>query len=194
MGFKRRAPKATGHYRVIVADPPWQYADQGSRMAPNYAGRGRRHSHYQTMSEDLICGMSSWVDGLMMTDSVLFLWAPHALVVDGTALRVADAWGFFPKQEIIWRKMTRDNKKPRLGGGHYTRVCTEPMLLCTRGKAASLVKSHSIPNIFDAPRQAHSAKPDESYRLIESLFDGPYLELFARRRYSDEWDVWGNEV
>jgi N6-adenosine-specific RNA methylase IME4 len=31
--------------------------------------------------------------------------------------------------------------------------------------------------------------------MIEKMFpDGKYLELFARRRYSDKWAVYGNQV
>ena len=50
------------------------------------------------------------------------------------------------------------------------------------------------PDAIFAPRGKHSAKPDESYRKIERLCDGPRLELFARRRFSPEWAVWGNEA
>jgi N6-adenosine-specific RNA methylase IME4 len=39
----------------------------------------------------------------------------------------------------------------------------------------------------------HSRKPDETYARIEELFDGPYLEIFARSR-RDGWASIGNEV
>ena len=32
-----------------------------------------------------------------------------------------------------------------------------------------------------APVGEHSVKPDEVYRRIERLYNGPYLELFARK-------------
>jgi N6-adenosine-specific RNA methylase IME4 len=37
----------------------------------------------------------------------------------------------------------------------------------------------------------HSRKPDKLYEIIESCFDPPYLELFARRG-RDGWDYWGD--
>ncbi|RKX36603.1 MAG: hypothetical protein DRP19_03425, partial [Thermotogae bacterium] len=39
----------------------------------------------------------------------------------------------------------------------------------------------------------HSRKPDELYRIIELCSPEPYIELFARSRYSN-WTVWGNET
>lgn len=44
--------------------------------------------------------------------------------------------------------------------------------------------------------QDHSHKPEEQFAVIERVSDGPYLELFARRRppSNQEWFVWGNEV
>ena len=42
-------------------------------------------------------------------------------------------------------------------------------------------------------QQDHSHKPEETFAIIQRLSDGPYLELFARRR-TPGWDVWGNEI
>ena len=44
-----------------------------------------------------------------------------------------------------------------------------------------------------APLQDHSHKPEEQYAVIERLSDGPYLELFTRRRRPG-WSAWGNEI
>jgi MT-A70 len=42
-------------------------------------------------------------------------------------------------------------------------------------------------------RREHSRKPDEAYARIEALCEGPYLEMFARRRRPG-WDSWGTEA
>jgi N6-adenosine-specific RNA methylase IME4 len=123
-------------------------------------------------------------------DAFLFLWAPNSLVLDGSAQKVCEGWGFKPKQLITWVK-TSKNGKPRLGGGHYTRVCTEQMILARRGKAK--VRDRSVPGVIHAERTRHSAKPDESYELIERLCEGPYLELYARRQYPN-WSAWGDQL
>lgn len=44
-----------------------------------------------------------------------------------------------------------------------------------------------------AQAREHSRKPDEQYDRIETMFDGPYIELFARQRRKG-WDAWGNQV
>jgi N6-adenosine-specific RNA methylase IME4 len=136
-----------------------------------------------------IKAMGSLVDLLVHPDSFLFLWVPNALLPSG--LEVMAAWGFDYKTMITWVKTTKDGR-PRIGGGHYTRGCTEQLLLGRRGRAT--VRARNVPNVIMAPRGAHSAKPDESYQLIEKLCKGPYLELYARRRYSEAWSVWGNQV
>jgi N6-adenosine-specific RNA methylase IME4 len=189
MGSKPRKKR----YRVILADPPWQFADRGTRMAPSYAGPARTYAHYSVMGLDGICSMGQWVKSQALDDSALLLWAPGAFVIDGSVARVAKEWGFVPKQLCEWVKTSKSGK-PRIGAGHYARLCTEALVICTRGRMAPLVKDHGVPNIIFAERAAHSAKPDESYAFIEKLFPGPYLELFARRRYSKRWDVWGNQA
>lgn len=40
---------------------------------------------------------------------------------------------------------------------------------------------------------AHSRKPEDVQDRIEQLFDGPYVELFARRQRSG-WLCLGNEI
>ena len=175
-------------YPCILADPAWPFSDKGSRMTPSYSGNGRKRAHYKTMSLADIMAMP--VEKLASQDAHLWLWCPNALVLDGSATKVARAWGFEPKQLIPWLK-TDSNGKPRLGGGHYTRVCTEQLVLAVRGKAPPLWRGE--PGIIIAERSRHSEKPIESYELIERISPAPRLELFARRRYG-RWSIWGNEL
>ena len=183
MGLKPRTRSAPsdGRFRAVVADPGWMFRDMGSRISPGYT--------LQPIAD--IKAMGSLVRELMAPDSFLFLWAPNILVLEGVPQQVAQAWGFVPKQLIPWIKISA-NGQPRLGGGHYTRVVSEMLLLCRRGRATVLRKD--VPGVIHAPRGQHSAKPDESYDLIEKLVSGPYLELYARRRYNERWTVWGNQL
>ncbi|MDR7574352.1 MAG: MT-A70 family methyltransferase [Armatimonadota bacterium] len=48
-------------------------------------------------------------------------------------------------------------------------------------------------SVFFSLVTEHSRKPDVVYQLIEAMYDGPYAELFARRRRPG-WEVWGDEV
>lgn len=190
-------------FGLILADPPWPFRDKGSRMHPSYAGRGREQAHYQVQTIEDIMAMGSLVKLLAARDSFLALWVPNALVIDGkvdrdgtpvklsTGERVALAWGFHPVQLIPWVK-TDKSGKPRLGGGHYTRVVTEQLILARRGKARVLRRDE--PGVIIEPRGRHSAKPDETYRKLERLCAGPYLELYARRQWSERWAVYGNQI
>lgn len=173
-------------YRCILADPPWPFRDQGSRIAPAHAG------HYQVKPmRDILASDGAWVRQIAAEDSFLFLWTPSSLLLDGTARRVCRAWGFDPKQIATWLKTTASGT-PAMGMGHYMRNCTEHMVLARRG-TPSVVRRDML-NHFEAPRGRHSAKPDAAYEIIEELCEGPYLELYARRRYSERWTAWGDQV
>lgn len=183
-------PFRLGGWPCISADPPWSFEDAGTRLAPDYAGDQRAapgEALYSTMPLEAIERLPvSPAD-----DAFLFLWCPNVLVLEGVATRVARAWGFEPRQLIPWVK-TDASGKPRLGGGHFTRVCTEQLVLCRRGDARVLRRD--VPGVIHAPRGRHSAKPDAGYELIERLVAGPFLELFARRRFSPAWTCWGDQA
>jgi N6-adenosine-specific RNA methylase IME4 len=66
------------------------------------------------------------------------------------------------------------------------------MLFGTRGKAPVLFKGQPTWGFY--PLGKHSEKPLEQYAVIERVSPPEYLELFARRKHSEKWDVWGNEV
>lgn len=46
---------------------------------------------------------------------------------------------------------------------------------------------------YEAPRRAHSEKPELFMDLIEQMSYSPRIELFARRARLG-WHAWGNEV
>ena len=182
-----RRQTQTHRFPVIVADPPWSFKDKGSRLSPDFGGA------YETMHLANICDAGAFVQKLAADDAFLFLWAPHSMVLDFSAQHVAQAWGFEARQEIIWIKTTDDGNRIRFGAGHYARIATESLLLCRRGKAK--VARHDMANVFFAPRTKHSEKPDKSYRYIEKLTGADsFLELYARRRYSERWTAWGDQL
>jgi len=125
------------------------------------------------------------VGDLTTDDGYLWLWVTNATLRQG--YDVAEAWGFTVRSPLTWIKF-------RLGLGAYLRNCTEHLLFATRGRAP--VNFRSQPTWINAPTQEHSHKPEEQYAIIERISDGPYLELFARRRPSSSaaWSVWGNEI
>ena len=182
--------------RVILADPPWSYND---KLTMSDVKRSS-DSHYSTLSVDDICAFQIPVTA---SDAFLFLWVTNPFLLDGSGSRVCEAWGFKPKQLITWVKGRIVNPEGEvetladlvlnIGLGHYTRGATEQIILGVKGTPKCWVKDHSVPNVIVAPRQRHSAKPDVQYELIERLVDGPYVELFARKR-REGWVSFGNEL
>lgn len=166
-----------GKYRVIYADPPWQYGD---KLIDGY---GPAEHHYTTMT--LAELMNLPVYDLSLESSVLFLWATAPMIRE--ALDLANAWGFEYKAQFIWDKV-------RHNYGHYNSVRHELLLLCTRGSCLPdnniLIDSVQIIERNDK----HSSKPNEFRAIIEGLYKvGPYIELFAREKIAG-WECWGNEL
>lgn len=169
-----RSASIAPRFRTILADPPWDIEQKGTRGAER---------HYNLMSLDRIKAMP--VRDLAEDNAHLWLWVTNATLRDG--YDVAEAWGFTVRSPLTWIKF-------RLGLGAYLRNATEHLLFATRGKAP--VNFRSQPTWINAPVQDHSHKPEEIYSIIERISDGPYLELFARRRPPTRapWSVWGNQI
>lgn len=173
-------------YGVVLADPPWHYANMGVR--------GIAANHYPTMDIDRICALP--IGDLAAPDAVLLLWATWPCL--GEALRVIGAWGFAYVTGFPWVKISGQPQtnlwgdlqiRPRYGVGFWARGCTEPLLIARRGEVAP--PSLGFMGLL-SPNYAHSRKPDNVYEYAEAL-PGPYVELFARRPRPG-WDVWGNEI
>jgi site-specific DNA-methyltransferase (adenine-specific) len=186
-------------FAVVVADPPWPFRDK----LPG-ASRGAKKNYDVLSLDDIRAGrftgggnVVAVLDGPNVADDAyLFLWRVSAMVEE--ACSVVRAWGFVPKSEVVWRKQTVNGKR-HFGMGRHVRMEHEVCIVATRGKPKPL--SRSVRSVFDAPapsgpngRAIHSAKPDAFYRdVVEKLYHGPYLELFARRRL-EGWTCVGNEV
>lgn len=188
-----------GPFGLHMSDPAWETRDKLLGK-----GMGGALRHYHLMSTDAICNMPT---PPMKRDSVLILWRIGAMAED--AYRVARAWGFEPKAEIVWCKFRRcgpcngtgrQQKKTlelvcdschglgrheHFGMGHSVRYSHETAIIATRGSPKRI--SGNVRSTFDAlmPEDAsgnliHSAKPPEIYDLLERLYPGPYVETFAR--------------
>jgi N6-adenosine-specific RNA methylase IME4 len=168
--------------RVVVADPPWSFGD---KLPGDTRGAAK---NYQTMTIDDIARFLGRFN--VADDALLFLWRVSALAKEAYA--VCDAWGFVPKSEIVWVKKTPTDKV-HFGMGRYVRMSHESCIIGARGRALSLIKSHSVRSVFEAPIGEHSAKPDRFFEIVEELTEGPRLELFARKRRAG-WTQDGNEL
>jgi N6-adenosine-specific RNA methylase IME4 len=187
---------AKNSFKVIYADPPWNFATWSHR------GQGKGASqHYGTMTLEDICSLP--VSDLAMPDAALFLWVVQPMLPE--AMQVLDAWGFkFRTVAFCWVKMPAlwdtdqfsmcPRIKPRLGLGYHTRSGMEQCWLAIRGKGYKR-NEQGIEQVLHAPIQEHSRKPDEiAERIVRLTGDVPRIELFARGRVKPGWSAWGDEV
>jgi N6-adenosine-specific RNA methylase IME4 len=138
---------------------------------------------YPTMDLESICALP--VKDLAFEDSILFLWATAPKLAE--SLKVVEAWGFNYRTSMIWAK-------DKIGMGYFARNQHEQLLVATRGKIPAPDANVRYSSIINAPRGAHSEKPDEFYEIIESQYpDLAKIELFARNP-RDGWARWGNQA
>lgn len=168
-------------YRIVYADPPWQYNDSGVITENDNYGHAERH--YPTMRIDQLCLLP--IKNMIETDAVLFLWTTSPLLED--SFKVIHAWGFEYKTSFVWDKVKHNF-------GHYNSVRHEFLLVCTRGSCTpdNLKLFDSVQSIERTEK--HSEKPEEFRAIIDELYlHGKRVELFARATH-DGWDSWGNEA
>lgn len=188
--------------KVIVADPPWSFDDK----LPG-PGRGAA-KHYSTLAVSKITAamekMSMGID--VADDATLLLWRVAAMQRE--ALDVISDLGFTQKSEMIWIKRTKTGKR-HFGMGRQVRMEHEVCLIATSGRGASRTDAgirstfedvwpdvvrpsdgvtpyggeDFVSVVFSAEAsRRHSEKPKVFFDIVERLYEGPYLELFAREQ------------
>lgn len=175
-----------GLYRVIYADPPWAYNNRGDINVGKSSAYKRAEAHYPTMTIEDICRLP--VAEHALPRSVLFLWVTAPVLLENPGPRdVIEAWGYTYKTGMVWDKV--------LGNyGHYVHGTHEHLLICTRGSCLPDRPTPAPKSVYTERRSdEHSEKPEGIRKLIMQLYDGPYLELFGRKRV-DGWDVFGNDA
>jgi N6-adenosine-specific RNA methylase IME4 len=173
----RQPALPAGKYNVIYADPPWKYDNSGLA--------GAAQEHYAVMNLDDICALP--IGDKAADNSVLFCWATNPFLED--VFRVINAWGFSYKTNMCWQKEGRATYGKL---GFYVYGKHELLLIAVKG---SMLPKYMPESLVTAKKGKHSRKPDEFYGVIERMYPkGKYLELFARKKRSEKWSVWGLEV
>jgi len=199
--------EAAGGYDVLYSDAPFGFNNKGVN--------GAAEKHYRTLSVKELMALP--VRRLGAPDSLHFMWAPYAFIVEKhQAHDVMKAWGYEPKTvAFVWVKRTAGGGD-HVGTGFYTRANTEVCIVGTRGRGRDLIVDRGVrqlldevaadevaaddtaalePEVFASVVGRHSAKPAELRSRVERLV-GPgrtMLEVFARERAAN-WDCVGDEV
>src|SRR5262245_24310526 len=166
---------AQGRYDVIVLDPPWPVAVQRRKLYPNRVGLD-----YPTMSVEAIQALK-----LPLAPAChVWLWTTQRFLP--AAWRCLEGWGLRYVCCFVWRKP--DGMQPM-----YLPKFNGEFVLYARRGAATFVDTTAFLTCFDAPRAAHSVKPDAFYALVRRVTAGRRLDMFARRSI-EGFDGWGYEA
>lgn len=186
---REQAIEHGGPFRVILADPPWAYAQNNQRC------RGGAANHYSTMPDEDIAELP--VGEFGADDSLLVMWATWPKM--DVAVDVVRSWGFRHVTAFPWIK-TYPEGTPKLGIGMWFRGVSEFIVVARKGKfpvpkvpkgaPIGLATGEDIQ--FYSTTPVHSKKPRGLHDWLEHI-DGPRLELFARREMPG-WTCWGGDL
>lgn len=169
----------TGIYRVVYADFPWLYGDR----PPSGSGA---QTHYSGMT--IADGCKLPVQAHTYKDAVLFFWVPAPMLLENPGPReIIEAWGFTPKTGVVWDKVHHN-------AGNYVSVRHEHLIIATRGSCTPDRPTPMFDSVVTERQEGeHSSKPASFRKMIERMYDGPFLELFGREPV-EGWDVFGNDA
>lgn len=181
-------------FGAIIVDYPWYlqtYSERGNNRAPKYP----------VMTKER--GMNMPMEAVMAKDCYVFMWTSGPFVKQ--AFDICEAWGLeYSTYPFVWIKPTRrtaaqgkfffqieDDENWEKGNGYVTMANAEIVLGFKRGRPERI--NSGVRQLIVHPRMEHSRKPDDAHERVEQLYQGPFLELFARRKYPG-WVCVGNQL
>lgn len=198
-------PPRGARFRVVYADPPWEYPKHPVEYAIAHT--------YNTESSDSLLAFARYVgEELTARDAILYLWTVNPKLAEVAAF--VRAAGFsHATLALVYTKRYPRSGAPYVGMGSYTRTCVEPLLVAVKGRGVPLAADappvlryvHALaagakgavpppPIVLAEPIGTRTRKPECVHELIERAHGAcvPRIELFARCRRPGWW-VWGSE-
>lgn len=170
---KGNIEKPDGLFDVIAIDPPWNYGT-------SFDADGRRVANpYPEMTQEQLKA----IEIPAKDNCVMFLWTTQKFIWD--AKELLDTWGFTYRSMIVW-------DKEKIGMGDLIRMQCEFCLVGIKGSPV-FKDNHSVRDIIREPRREHSRKPEEFYKIVDSLCAGRKLDFFSREERKG-WFSYGNDT
>ena len=165
-----------GVYSTVVIDPPWPMVKIEREVRENQTGLD-----YPTMSLEDIAALP--IPSLLADDAWVLLWTTQKFLPSSFGL--LDAWELGYRWTMVWHKP----------GGYqtynYPQFNGEFVVVGAKGNP-KLLDAKAFNAVFEAPRGAHSEKPQAFYDLVGRTL-GEGLDMFARSK-REGWAAWGDEV
>ena len=175
---ERGIEKPNELFDVIVIDPPWGYVREAHHGS--FDANGRRCTNpYPEMTQAELKA----IDLPAAENCVLFLWTTHKFIWD--AKELLDTWRFDYRCMLVWNKQL-------MGTGNLFRMQCEFCLIALKGKPI-FNDVHNLRDIIEEPRREHSRKPEEFYRMVDTLCTGRKLDYFSREQRKG-WTTYGNDT
>lgn len=176
-----------GMFRVWSIDCPWIY----NQAEPSTVSAQTR---YPGMTVDELIKLGQTIQAHTMKSAVAFFWVTAPMLYYASEpekgpdpYRVIRACGFTPKTGGVWDKVEHNF-------GHYLSIRHEHLIIATRGSCTPDRPTPMLDSVFtERKSDEHSEKPACVPKMIERLYDGPYVEMFARERRKG-WTTYGNQI
>jgi len=169
------AKSIAGLFDVITIDPPWQMEKIERYVAPNQVA-----FDYPTMALEEIKALQ-----LPCADNChVWLWTTHKYLP--FAFDILKEWGLKYVCTFVWHKP--GGFQPFGLPQYNSEFC-----LYARKGTPIFTETKQFNTCFQAPRGAHSEKPNEFYDMIRRVTAGRRLDMFNRRKI-EGFETWGNEA
>ncbi|MCM1525247.1 MAG: S-adenosylmethionine-binding domain-containing protein [Ruminococcus sp.] len=179
------SPYISEVYSIIYTDPPWKQQKGNIRKC---RPKQQKSFDYQTMSLDDCFEIQRPFFELGTEKHNVFMWVIDKYLHD--AEQKMNELGYVLHARIIWDK----------GNGiapAFTVRFSHEYLLWFYPKGRMLMPRRECrgkyTTVIREPSTYHSKKPLRAYEMIEDMFDGNKLELFARNTRIG-WDSFGDEL